>query len=273
MNGAVWLQSCTSSSSTGSTSSTTWLQLLCGCRSGARPPASIAVPVAIRSGEAEPAVSASAARACGVGLQCPFPRALRRAGERHDLRLRPGRQRDPVRGCQVRVGLGRAPHGLRRVVDQDVERSLGGHLVGQRHHLARIAQVDPHHAQPVQPVRAVLHRAEAAHRVVREARGDRRVRAVAQQPQRDVHADLRAPAGQQRAAAGQVGPGVAARVVERRAGGTELVVEGVDLAVALLADVTRARLDQHAAAAPANAAARRWSRRRCGRAPRSRWRP
>ena len=73
MNGAVWLQSWTSSSSTGSTSSTNWLQLLCGCRSGTRPPASIAVPAAIRSGEAEPAVSASAVSACGVGAQCALP--------------------------------------------------------------------------------------------------------------------------------------------------------------------------------------------------------
>ena len=72
MKGAVWLQSWTSSSSTASTSSTTWLQLLCGCRSGTRPPASIAVPVAIRSGEAEPAASASAVSASGVGVQCPL---------------------------------------------------------------------------------------------------------------------------------------------------------------------------------------------------------
>ena len=152
MNGAVWLQSWTSSSSTGSTSSTTWLQLLCGCRSGARPPASIAVPVAIRSGEAEPAVSASAASAWGVGRPVPVPGGLRRTGERDDLAARPARQREAVRRGQVRVGLGRAAHGLRRVVDQDVERALGGDLVGQRDDLARIAQVDAHHAQPMQPV-------------------------------------------------------------------------------------------------------------------------
>ena len=73
MNGAVWLQSWTSSSSTGSTSFTNWLQLLCGCRSGTSPPASIAVPAAIRSGDAEPAVWASSLSICGVGAQWALP--------------------------------------------------------------------------------------------------------------------------------------------------------------------------------------------------------
>jgi hypothetical protein len=102
----------------------------------------------------------------------------------------------------------------------------------------------------VQPVGAVLHRGEAADRVAREAGRDRRVRAVAQQPQRDVHADLRPAAGEQRAAAGEVGAGVAARAVERRAVGTELVVERVDVDVALLAAVAPARLQQRARALP-----------------------
>ena len=82
---------------------------------------------------------------------------------------------------------------------------------------------------------------EAAHRVVREAGGDRRVGAVAQQPQRDVHADLRAPAGEQRAPAGEVGAGVAPRVVAAprrpgRAGGRTRRPR-----VAALADVAGAR--------------------------------
>jgi hypothetical protein len=66
MNGAVALQSWTSSSSNASTSCTRWLQLLTGARSGTSPPASIAVDAAIRSGEADPCTSASAASACGV---------------------------------------------------------------------------------------------------------------------------------------------------------------------------------------------------------------
>ena len=65
MNGVVTLHSWTSSSSSGSTSSTRWIQLLVEARSGASPPASIAVPAAIRSGEADPAISASAVSACG----------------------------------------------------------------------------------------------------------------------------------------------------------------------------------------------------------------
>ncbi len=99
-------------------------------------------------------------------------------------------------------------------------------------------------AQAIEPVGAVGHRGEAACGVAREARRDRRVRAVAQQPQRDVHADLRAAAGEQRAPARQVGARVAARVMVRRAVRAELVVEGVDLVEALLADVTRARAQQ-----------------------------
>ena len=66
MNGAVWLQSCTSSSSIASTSCTRWVQLLIEAVSGSSPPASMAVPAAIRSGEALRAVSASSMIACGV---------------------------------------------------------------------------------------------------------------------------------------------------------------------------------------------------------------
>ena len=68
--------------------------------------------------------------------------------------------------------------------------------------------------------------------------------AVAQQAQSDVHADLGAAAGEERAAAGEVGAGVALGVAERGALRAELVVERVDLGVLLLADVARARLEQ-----------------------------
>ncbi len=70
MNGAVMLQSWTSSISVGSTASTVWIQLLVSCRSGTRPPASIASPTATRSIEAEFALKAIAVSACGVGAQC-----------------------------------------------------------------------------------------------------------------------------------------------------------------------------------------------------------
>jgi hypothetical protein len=61
MKGAVWLQSCTSSSSRGCTPSTFATQLLTVAVSGSSPPASTAIPASIRSGEALRAVIASEA--------------------------------------------------------------------------------------------------------------------------------------------------------------------------------------------------------------------
>ena len=192
--------------------------------------------------------------------------------ERHDLRQRAAGQRHLRGRGEVRVGLGRAAHGLGGVVDEDVQRALGGDVVGERDDLARVAHVDADDPQAIEPLGAVVHRGEAPHRVVGEARRDRRVRAVAQQPQGDVHPDLGAAAGEQRAASGQVGARAAPLVVARRAGRTELVVERVDLDVAPLADVAaagaqeRARLRRRRRSASARARA---SRRRSGRARRS----
>ena len=93
--------------------------------------------------------------------------------------------------------------------------------------------------------RGVGEAGEPADGVARETGGDRGVRAVAQQPQRDVHADLGAAAGEQRPLAGEVGAGVALRVAHRRAVRAELVVERVDERVVLLADVAGARFEQH----------------------------
>ena len=91
---------------------------------------------------------------------------------------------------------------------------------------------------------AVLHGGEAAHRVLGEARRDRRVRAVAEQPQRDVHPDLGAATGEQGALAGEVGALVALGVRAGRAVGAEPVVERVDERVVGLADVAAARVDE-----------------------------
>ena len=187
----------------------------------------------------------------------------------------PRGQRFGLGGGERGVGAGAAAHGLRRVVDEDVERSLLAHRVGERHDLCRVAQVDPHDVQPVQPVRAVRQPREAAYGVVREARRDRRVRAVAQQAERDVHPDLRPPTGEEGAASREVRAGLPLGVVLGRALRTHLVVERVDLGVAALADV---------AASAAGSACRRGrrrrttraagprSRRRSGPEPRSRWR-
>ena len=94
------------------------------------------------------------------------------------------------------------------------------------------------------PVGAVVHRGEPAYGVLGEPGGDGGVGAVAEQPQRDVHPDLGATAGEQRALAGEVGALVALGVAERRAVGAELVVERVDQGVVVLADVAAARVDQ-----------------------------
>ena len=90
----------------------------------------------------------------------------------------------------------------------------------------------------------VLHRGEAAHRVLGEARRDRRVGAVAEQPQGDVHPDLRAATREQGALAGEVGALVALGVRAGRAVRAEPVVERVDERVVVLADVAAARVDQ-----------------------------
>ncbi len=135
------------------------------------------------------------------------------------------------------VGAGGSAHRLGGVVDQNVQRPLRGDGVCERDDLSGVAQINPDDAQPVQPVGAVRHRGEAAHGVVRKAGGDRRVSAVAKQPQRDVHADFGAPAREQSFPAGEVRPGVAFGVAARSAVRTELVVEGVDQGVVVLAHI------------------------------------
>ncbi len=151
-----------------------------------------------------------------------------------------GGQRGALALDQGRVGGGQTAHGLRRVVDQDVQGPGLGDPLGQGHGLRRVAQVDADDLQPVHPVRRVVHGLEPADGVLGEARGDGRVGAVTQQPQRDVHADLGTAAGEQRALAGQVGSGVALGAVQAGAVRTELVVEVVDLDVAGLACVAGA---------------------------------
>ena len=160
------------------------------------------------------------------------------------------RRRGALRLDERRVGARGAAHRLRGVVDQDVQRALRGDGVGERDDLSGVAQVDADDAQPVQPVGAVGHRGEAAHGVVRKAGGDGRVGAVAEQSQRDVHADLGAATGEQRAPAGEVGAGVALGAVERGALRAELVVERVDHGVVVLADVAGARPEQGARGGP-----------------------
>ncbi len=144
------------------------------------------------------------------------------------------------------VGAGGAAHGLRRVVDEDVEGAGGCDVIGETDHLGGIAQVDANDLEPADPLGGVGQAREASHGIAREARRDGRVRAIPQQAQRDVHADLRATAGEQGALAREVGAGVALGVAHGRAVRAQLVIEGVDERVRLLADVARARLDEGA---------------------------
>ena len=154
-------------------------------------------------------------------------------------------------GCELGIDerlvrAGGAAHGLRRVVDEDVERSRRGDVVGEADHLSGVAQIDADDLEPVDPLGRVGQARESAHGVARKARRDRRVGAVAQQAQRDVHADLGATAGEQGALAREVGAGIPLGVAHRGAVGAQLVIERVDDRVRPLADVAGARLDEGA---------------------------
>ena len=72
------------------------------------------------------------------------------------------------------------------------------------------------------------------------------MRTVAKQAQSDVHADLGAAPSQQCALTGQIGAGLALGMAERRALRAQLMIEGVDVGVVLLADVARPRAQQGA---------------------------
>ena len=168
---------------------------------------------------------------------------------------------DPVEGHQLgqravgvqwlglalhQVGVrARAPaHRLGGVVDQDVQRPGGGDIIGERDDLGGIAKVDPHDLEPVDPLWAVGQLGEPADGVAGEAGRHRQVRAIAQQHQGDVHADLGATPGEQRAASGEVGVLVALGVRHGRTVRTEPVVERVHQGVVGMADVAPPRRAQ-----------------------------
>lgn len=154
---------------------------------------------------------------------------MRRAPLRAVRRL-PARER--------RVRLWWTPDRLRRVVDQDVQRlALLPQLLAQAEDLARVTQVHCEDREPVQPLLAARHRAEAPLRVVRESAGDQEFRAVAQHHQGQLEADLHSAPGEQRAASAQIRAERAAGAVVGGAAGTEPVVEGVDLSIRCLADI------------------------------------
>jgi hypothetical protein len=86
--------------------------------------------------------------------------------EGHEARQRHTRRQGlSLPGDEVRIGTRRAPHGLAGVVDEDVQRSAGGDLVGERDDLGRIAQVDTDDRQPVKPLGRVGQGREAPRRI------------------------------------------------------------------------------------------------------------
>lgn len=117
-------------------------------------------------------------------------------------------------------------------------------MVRERENLPGIAQVQGGDPQPVPPPLGVGGRGEPTHRVLGEAAGHGEFGAVPKKHQRDLVADLDAPAGQQRTTTGEVGAGRAAGEVLVGAFGTQQVVEVVYLPVVVLADVAALRAVQ-----------------------------
>ena len=78
-----------------------------------------------------------------------------RVPEREQLGQRALGQRRQLGIHQRLVRTGGAPHRLRRVVDEDVERAVGRDGVGESDHLGRVAQVDADDLEAMDPVRRV----------------------------------------------------------------------------------------------------------------------
>jgi hypothetical protein len=187
----------------------------------------------VEGGVGDGVLREAAEQGCGVGLADPV--------EGDELGHGPvGVERFVLAVHEVGVGAGAAAHGLRGVVDEDVERPGGGDVVGEGDDLGGVAQVDADDLEPVDPLGAVGELGEPAHGVPREAGRDGQVRPVAQEHEGDVHADLGAPPGEQGAAAGEVGALITLGVRHRGAGRAEPVVERVDEGVVGVADVAAA---------------------------------
>ena len=138
----------------------------------------------------------------------------------------------------VRVELGRTPHGLARVVDDEVEAAAGRqHLAAERLDARRVAQVEPEDLEPVRPVGEVGLLRVTRRRIAREPRRDDHVRAGAQQLEPGLEPDLDASARQQRHAPAQVGRLRALPEVQVGTRRAQLIVEVMDDGVLLLAHV------------------------------------
>jgi hypothetical protein len=160
----------------------------------------------------------------------------------HEIR-EVGRHRLGLDGEQMGIEAGWAAHRLRGIVEEEVEAVLGVDQIA-REQLDRggVAEVQAVHLEPMPPGGEIRLLRITPHGIVREPRGRDDVGARAQQLQRGLEADLDAGPGDERHPALERGRLEALLVVELGAGRAHRVVEEVQLAVGLLADVTRARL-------------------------------
>ncbi len=144
-------------------------------------------------------------------------------------------------GHHVRVELRRAPDRLTGVVDKEVEPSMAGHHVPAEGLDARdVSKIQPDDLEPIAPVAEVGLLRVAQRSIAREPGSDNQPRTRTQQLQPRLVPDLHPSAGQQSDAPTQVGQLGPRGKVRRPARRTQLIVEGVDLGVGLLADVTHA---------------------------------
>ena len=138
----------------------------------------------------------------------------------------------------VRVEVGRTPHGLTGVVDDEVEAAARRQqLMAERLDARRVSQIESEDLEAIAPLLEVWLPRVAGRRVARKARGHDQVRAAAQQLQARLVANLDASAGQQRDAPAEIRQLGALAEVQLRARGTELIVEVMNLRVLLLADI------------------------------------
>ena len=108
-------------------------------------------------------------------------------------------QRRRLARHHVLVELGRPPHGLAGVVDDEVEPVAGAEqLPAERLDARRVAQVEPEDLEAVAPLGEVRLRGVAGRRVAGKARGDDQVRAGAQQL--EARPDSRSSPGRRSAA-------------------------------------------------------------------------
>src|SRR5687767_10555189 len=147
-------------------------------------------------------------------------------------------QRGGLARHHVGVEAGRTPHGLTRVIDDEVEtRARGEQLAAEGLDAGRMAQVEAEDLEAMTPFSKVRLTGVTRRRIPWEARSHDQVRTAAQQLESRLVADLHAPAGEQRDAATEIGQLGALTEVQLRARRTQLIVEVMNQRVLLLADV------------------------------------